>query len=148
MVSKLPLLNKPFKEQSLVAKLSYIATAITTIGGAIVLMWQGVAFANDKLDGKVIRLVNENAYEAVALKVSGEFKKLHERAERSRITQQISTNRMESRFIKSEINDITRNAGDSLNASEQAEVETLRDDRNAILIEVKELKEQLQQIDE
>jgi len=121
-----------------------VATVVAGLAGLV----QVSVYASERLDGRVIKLVNEHAYEAVAVKVSGELTKIHESSERSRLTQQIAMDKMELRFIKSEVNDITRNAGDSLNASQQAEVNQLRDDRKVLLEEIKDLKEERQKIGE
>ena len=148
MTSKLPLLNKPFNQQPLISKLTYIGTMVATVVAGLAGLVQVSVYASERLDGRVIKLVNEHAYEAVAVKVSGELTKIHESSERSRLTQQIAMDKMELRFIKSEVNDITRNAGDSLNASQQAEVNQLRDDRKVLLEEIKDLKEERQKIGE
>jgi hypothetical protein len=146
MTSKLPLLNKPFNEQPFIMKFGYITSMTTAIIAILTAFVHFGAYASEKLDGRVLKLVNEHAYEAVLVKVSGELNKIQESFERSRLTQQIGMDRMELRFIKGEIKDITRNAGDSLDASQQAEVDQLRDDRKILLEEIKELRDEQQKI--
>lgn len=146
--STLPFLNKSFTQLSTIGKMIYGASALATLAGGVLVIVQASAYAGEKIDENVISLINEHAYEAVQLQVSGNFEKLYNGQERSRIMQQMSLNRMEMRFVESEIKGITREAGDSLNATEAADIDQLRDDRNALKLEIKELSDELHKIDE
>ena len=148
MASTLPFLNKSFNQLSLIGKVIYLASAVGTLAAGAVAIFQASAYAGDVFDGRVITLINDNAYEAVSVQVSDQLTAIKHSTTRSQLTQQMSMNRMELRFIKSDISDITRNAGDSLTHEEQADIDQLRDDRTFLKEENQQLREQLQAIDE
>jgi len=124
----------------------YGASALATLAGGMLVIVQASAFAGEKIDENVVSLINEHAYEAIQQQVSGDFEKLHNGQERSRLMQQISLNRMEMRFIESEIKTITREAGESLTLTEAADIDQLRDDRNALKEEITNLTDELHNI--
>jgi len=144
--STLPFLNKSFTQLSAIGKMIYGASALATLAGGMLVIVQASAFAGEKIDENVVSLINEHAYEAIQQQVSGDFEKLHNGQERSRLMQQISLNRMEMRFIESEIKTITREAGESLTLTEAADIDQLRDDRNALKEEITNLTDELHNI--
>ena len=125
--------GKKFSELTFVGKTTYVSSVVGVVVGAIMAVWQGAAYAEDKAEEFILQVVD----------VEG----IQQQSQYNFLATQNLILALQLSEIEAEVSSITRDkAASDLTAAEQERLNQLRDDRDRIRDQMAAGAQQQQQL--